>query len=178
MLFKNLNKREKNLAVATLLIVSSALLYKFIIDPLFSGWINLNDEIESKINILKKDSNVLSRYKIMEAEYAELSKYVKSAKGEKADAADILNYIENVSRNDSCRIVNIKPIGTRNLSSYKEVLIDITAEATMEQFSKFLYDIENPEDMMLRVKQFNINSRSGQAGILKGTFLVSKILMD
>jgi len=177
-MFKNLNKREKNLLGATLLVVSSALLYKFIIDPIFSRWVNLNDEIESKINILKKDSGILSKYKILEAEYAELSKYVKSAKGEKADASDILSYVENISKNDSCCIVNIKPIGTRNLSSYKEVLIDITVEATMEQFSKFLYDIENSKNMLLRVKQFNINSKTGQAGTLKGTFLVSKILMD
>jgi len=178
MMFKNLNKRERNLAGATLLIVSLAFFYKFIIDPIFTGWVNLNDEIESKTNVLKKDSGILSKYKILEAEYAELSRYVKSSKGEKADAADILNYIENISKNDSCYLVNIKPIGTRNLSSYKEVLIDVTAEATMEQFSKFLYDIENAKDMLLRVKQFNINSKTGQAGTLKGTFLVSKILID
>ena len=176
--FKNLNKREKKLAGAVLLIILSALLYKFIVEPLSGRWAKLNDEISSKTNILRKDAGILSKYKALEAKYAGLSGYIRSGKGEKGDAADILKYIENVSRNDSCYIVSIKPIGTRNLPSYKEILIDVTAEADMAQFSKFLYDIEDPKDAILRVKQFNISSKPGQSGVLKGTFLISKIIIE
>jgi Tfp pilus assembly protein PilO len=102
---------------------------------------------------------------------------VKSAKSEEESTAEIMTYIEDVSRKDSCLVVSIKPVGAKNLGSYKEILIDVNAEGSMDQFSKFLYDIENSADMILEVKRFTLNSKSS-AGTLKGTFLISKIIIE
>ncbi len=57
-------------------------------------------------------------------------------------------------------------------------MIDVSAEAAIEQFSKFLYDIENPRDNLINVKRFTISAKSGQTGALKGTFIISKALLN
>ena len=116
--------------------------------------------------------------KLLEEDYAKLSGYAKSAKRQEETIADILAYVETVSRDDSCLIINIKPLGIKEAGTYKTALIDVTAEANMSQFSKFLYDIENSPQYLLRVKRFTISSKSSQTGTLRGTFLISKLLLD
>lgn len=178
MFIHNFSERERYLALATSAIVLIAVVYALIIRPVSARWVNLNNQIRSKINALEKDYRILANEQLLRSEYAKFSKYAKPSKSEEEAVADTLAYIENVSRNDSCFIINIKPIGVTNAGSYKEILIDVTAEANIEQFSKFLYDIENPRDTLINIKRFTINSKSGQTGILKGTFFISKVLCN
>ena len=178
MLIENLTKRERYIALAAISIALTALIYNFVIEPIAKRWIHLNDEIESRISIFRKDSKLLSMYKTLEADYTKFSKYAKSTKREEEELAAILTEIETISRNNSCLIASIKPLGTRKLPSYKEILIDATIEADIKQFSKFLYDIETSKNMILKVRRFTISSKSGQMDTLRGTFLISKILVD
>lgn len=178
MFISNFNRRERYLALATLSIVSIALAYAFIIDPIVMKWKNLNNQIRSRVGALEKDARLAANQKTVESEYAKLSKRGKPAKSKDQEVADTLAFIENVSKNDSCLIINIKPVEVTDAGSYKEILIDVTAEANIGQLSKFLYDIENPRDNLINVKRFTIGSKSGQTGILKGTFLISKVLLE
>ena len=177
-ILKNFNRREKNLALAVLAVAMIAAIYSFFIVPLYSGWVSLNSRARSKIGALEKGSRILAGKKALELESAKFSKYAKSRGSEEAAIADTLAYIENISRNDSCYITSIKPVGITAEPLYKEVLIDVTVEAPIAQFSKFIYDIENPRDVLVNIKRFTLSAKSGQAGSLKGTFLVSKILLE
>lgn len=174
----NFSKRERYLAIATVSVVLAFAVYALIIDPITARWRNLNNQVKSKINMLEKDSAMIANQKEIMAEYAKFSKYVKVSQSEEQAVADTLTYIENVSRNDACFIINIKPAGVKNIESHKEVLIDVTAEAGIEQFSKFLYDIENPRDTLINIKRFTISTKSNQSGALKGTFLISKVILE
>lgn len=177
MLIKHLSKRERYVALATLTIIFAAAAYSFLIEPISSRRRQIEDEIRSKIAVFRKDSKILSTHRDIESDYARFSKYVKSLNSDEEAMAEILTLIETVSRNDSCLIVNIKPAGVKDMGSHKEVLIDVTAEADIEKFSKFLFDIENLSDMILEVKRFTLSSKSAP-GTLKGTFLISKISID
>ncbi len=178
MIIDNFSKREKRLAIITFSLILAALVYIFIIAPLLSGWGGLNNQVRMKIGMLEKDLRILANQTALKAEYSKLSKYAKSGASDEQTISDTLSYIENVSRNDSCFIVNIKPIGVTSSSSYKEILIDVTVEAGIAQFSKFIYDMENPRDVLINIKRFTLSSKSGQTGMLKGTFFISKILLD
>lgn len=178
MFITNFSEREKKLALATVLIVSIAVAYAFVIAPLAAKWKGMNNQIRSKVNMLETDFKMLANQKFLGEEHAKLSKYARAVKSEEEAVADTLAYIENISRNDACLIINIKPIGITKADSYREILIDISAEAGINQFSKFLYDIENPRDTLIGIKRFTISSKSGQADTLKGTFLISKILLN
>ena len=178
MFINNLNKRERYLAVATVAVVSTAFLYAFLVAPIYARWRALNEQIQSRVNMLETDFKILVNQKTSEVEYAKLSKRTKIAKSEEQTVAATLDYIENVSRNDSCLIVNIKPAGVTNEGPYKEILVDVSVEANINQLSKFLYDIENPRDALINIKRFTITTKSTQTDLLKGTFLISKALLD
>lgn len=164
--------------MATTALIAGALVYLFLIAPLLSGWIGMHDQVAAKTGILEKDIRILAGQAALKAEYAKLSKYAKSGGSDEQAISDTLSYIENISRNDSCFIVNIKPVGITKTGPYKEILVDVTAEAQPAQFSKFIYDIENPRDVLLDIKRFTLSARSGPSGGLKGTLFISKILLD
>ena len=178
MLIKNLTKREKYIAAATVIIAAAAILYVFILEPISNWWSDLDRGIVSKQAELGKDLRILSKKKKLEAEHAGISKFLKGARSEDEAVADAMAYIENTSRNDSCLIASLKPVGVKKTGSYKEILIDVAAEATMAQFSKFMYDIETPKEMILTIKRFVITPKYGQANVLKGSFLISRLSVD
>ncbi|MDD5436229.1 MAG: hypothetical protein PHX20_01660 [Candidatus Omnitrophica bacterium] len=175
---KNMSKRERYIAIAAVSFVTVAILYNFIIDPVLHEWQSLNIETESKKAALKTDIAILSVRKTVEENYSKFSKYVRSGKSEEESVAEVLSYLEDLSRSDSCLISNIKPIGTKDYGTYKELLIDLTAEGGSNQFTKFLYDIETTKNMILKVRHFMLTSKAGQEGALRGTFLISKIIIE
>lgn len=178
MSINNLSKRERYLAFVTLSLATIAVVYIFLIAPLYGKWKNLNNQIKSKIGMLEKNSKMLASQKALTSEYSKLSKYSKTSQSEEQAIADTLTYVENISKTDSCFIANIKPVGVTKETSYKKVLIDVTAEGNIGQLSKFLYDAENPRENLINIERFTITSKSGQSGILKGSFLISKILLN
>ncbi|MDD5428423.1 MAG: hypothetical protein PHI58_04195 [Candidatus Omnitrophica bacterium] len=178
MLMKNMNKRERVIAIATVSFVSLAILYSFVLDPVLRGWQGLNNEMRSKAAVLKKDLAMLASRKTLEANYEKFSKYVMSGKSEEETVSEALSYLENLSRADSCVLQNIKPIGTKDYGTYKELLIDLTCDGSISQFTKFLYDIENTKNMILKVRHFILTSKAGQEGALKGSFLISKVIIE
>ena len=178
MFINNFNKRERYLALATLSIVSIALVYVFIIDPIAAKWKDLNSHVRSKVSMLEKDSRLAANQKTIKSEYAKLSKQGGPAKSEDQEVAQTLTFIEGVSKNNACLIVNIKPIDVKDEDSHKEILIDVTVEAPIAQLSKFLYDIENPRENLIDIKRFSVSSKYGQTGVLKSTLLISKTLLD
>lgn len=177
-MIKNLSKREKYIAAATVTVAAAAILYIFILEPITSRWSDLDKGIATKQSEFEKDSKILLKKKSLESEYAGISKFLKGAQSEDEAVASAISYIENTSKSDSCLIASVKPVGSKKVGSYKEILIDVTAEATMAQFSKFLYDIETPKEMVLTVKRFVITPKSGQSNVLKGSFLISRLSVD
>ena len=202
MFLKNLNKRERLIAGMTALMAVTALLYSFVLEPAAIRWLSLSTEISSRQNVLSKDQRLFLMHEKIASEYASFSKYVElhdrndcqekwsgipparragcgmnSAQGLDTGMADTMNFIEAASKKDNCAIVNMKPLGGRSEASYKETLIEVTAEASMDAFSRFMYDIESSSNEMVRIKRFSLTPKPGQAGVLRGILIISKILV-
>lgn len=178
MFIKNMSRRERRIALATLSLIAIAILYNFALEPVSREWQMLDNEIGAKVAGLKRDLNMLSAQKTVDANYSKFSNYIRSAKSEEEAVADVLSYLESLSRSDSCLLINIKPIGTKDFGVYKELLIDLSSEGDVSQFTKFLYDIENTKSMILKVRHVVLTSKAGQEGVLKGTFLISKVIVE
>lgn len=177
-ILKNMSKRESSIAYATVLIVIVSALYVLILEPIAREWQALNFEMRSKAATLKKDLAILAERKALESDYSKFSKYVKSEKNEEETAAEILSYLEDLSRSDSCLILNIKPVGIKDHGKYKEIMVDLSSEGSLSQFTKFLYDIENTKSAILKVRHFVLTSKAGQEGALRGSFIISKIIIE
>lgn len=178
MLIKNLTKKERYGALAAVMLIVIAVAYNFVIEPFLQQWEMLNNEIRAGAEMLKKDMKMLSSRKAFEADILKFSKYLKTERNEEETIAQMLSYIENVARSDSCLVVNMKPMGVRGSGSYKEIMVDVSAEGGLTQFSKFFYDIENTTDMILKVRRFTLTSKAGQPGALKGSFLISRLIIE
>lgn len=174
----NLSKREKSLAIITVSVVVAALFYAFLIIPLHQSWKDLNSQIRSKIDALDAGFRILANQKQLNEEHIKISKYAKFTKSDEEAIADAMAYIETVSRNDSCLITNIKPLGINKTDNVREILIDISTEANINQLSKFLYDIESSKDNLIKIKRLSISAKSGETDTLKGILLLSKILLN
>ena len=178
MFIKNMSPRERSIALAAVLFITVTIVYNFLIDPIAKGWQSLNGEMDAKASALKRDMSMLAARKTLESNYSAFSKYVKSGKSEEEASAEVLTYLEKLSRDDACLILNIKPVSTKDFGAYKELLIDMSSEGSVSQFTKFLYDIENTRNMILKVRHFVLTSKAGQESALKGSFLISKIIIE
>lgn len=178
MRIRDLSGRERYLAMATVSVIALALLYAVIIVPISATVGTVNSRIRAKLISIEKDRKILAGQGLLESEYARLSRNARIPGSEEQATADTLTYIEKIATNDACFIVNMKPVGMTDKGTHKELLFDVTAEGGMSQLTKFLYDIEHPRDVLINVKRFTLASKSGQPGTLKGTFFISKILLD
>ena len=177
MFLNNLNERERLIALSTALMAVAALLYSFIIEPVGTHWSFLNNEISSRQNVLSKDQRLSMMHERIAAEYANFSKNVNPAQGLDNGVADTMNLIEYVSRKNACTIVNMKPLSDKNSLSYKEIMIEVTAEASMDVFSKFIYDIESSNSVMIRINRVTLTPKPGQTGVLRGVLIITKIIV-
>lgn len=173
-----MSKRERFIALAAVSFIALAILYNFIIEPVTRQWQSLNSQMESKASALKTGIAIVSARKTIEENYSKFSKYVRSEKNEEESVAEVLAYLETLSRSDSCLILNIKPVGTKDFDTYKELLVDLSCEGDSSQLTKFLYDIENTKNMILKIRHFSLTAKAGQDGALRGTFLISKIILE
>jgi hypothetical protein len=57
-------------------------------------------------------------------------------------------------------------------------MVDLSSEGSLSQFTKFLYDIENTKSAILKVRHFVLTSKAGQEGALRGSFIISKIIIE
>jgi len=177
-IIRKLSKRERNVAAVTAVIIGAAVFYNMIIEPVAGNWHRLDKELKVKMNSLKKDMAMLPSCKAIESDYAKFSVYTRAKKNEEEDVSDMLAAIEALSRQDSCLIVNIKPSGVKKSGACKEIMVDLNVEASLAQLSKFLYDIETQKNMVLKVHRFTINSTQDPQNSLKGSFLISRIVIE
>lgn len=177
-IIRKLSKRERTIAIVTAVIIGTAIFYNMLIEPVARSWRRLDKELKVKMNSLKKDMAILPSCKAIESDYAKFSVYTRAKKNEDEDVADMLSAIEALSRQDSCRIINIKPAGIKKSGSCKEIMVDLNMEGALAQISKFLYDVEVQKNMVMKVHRFTINSTSDPKSALKGSFLISRIVIE
>ncbi len=170
----SLSKKEKKLALITLIVASAAIIYDFGLEPFFGRWQKLDKEVRSKTIILKQNQKLLRAYDGLEEEYKGYYKHIGASKPSEG-YTQTLREVENLSKKTACRILNIKPFVSRDKGGYKEILFDITAEGVIDNFSGFLYELEKLKSP-LRVESFTLVPKSHTQGELKGTLRVKRIV--
>ncbi|MFC1624073.1 hypothetical protein ACFL28_01960 [Candidatus Omnitrophota bacterium] len=177
MRIKNLAKREKGILLLTIALGAGALFYNLIIEPVIVRWRTLDEEIHSRSALLAKDARLLKAYSSLEEKYAKYNDVLESNQDEEEPLTNALGEIESISKKSSCRIVNIKSRASKELDGYREMSFDVIAEGNIDEFLRFLYEIETSKET-LRIRRFTITSKSDRSGKLKGIFLISKIIIN
>jgi hypothetical protein len=175
-MIKVLTKRERIILYTTIGIIIFALGFNFLIAPLLTKNENLNREIVLSRTKLKKYLRLLSQKDYIEKKYNKFSTPLKGSQ-EGTDAfVNALSELENLAKAANIRIVDIRPQSAKSLALYKETLIDLRTEGTMEGYLKFIYNLENSLSL-LRIKRFQLNAKPNSP-TLEGSFSVSQLSLD
>lgn len=174
-MIKVLTKRENTILYATVGVLIFATLFNFAIAPILTKNDNLNREINLSREKLKKYLWLLSQKEIIQKKY---SKYAPttSITGHEQDAVvSALSELESLAKNAGIKIIDLRPQAreTKGTELYKEILIDLRTEGSMEGYLKFIYNLENSLSL-LRIKRFQLTAKPN-AQVLEGSFSISQL---
>ena len=165
----NLSKREKYIFIVTVAIIMSALAYNFIIEPIFKKWHSVNNEIIIEKTRLKKGLKLLDDRNTIINEY---NTYAASLK----NMSKILSYIEKEALSSGIKTANIRPRPVIQKELYKEYVIELQIEGTFSSINKFVSELIN-SPIFITVKRFDLRAVTGTSSYLKGTLILSKLII-
>ncbi len=172
-MYKILTKREKAMFIITVGVVIFSVGFHFLIAPVLTK----NEELNKEINVTKtqfrKYLQVLSQKEYIQNKYSKYSSTFEVAGHREDTLAASLSELENLAKTSNIRIIDIRPQAPKSSALYKEALIDLRTEGTMENYLKFIYNLENSLSL-LRVRRFQINAQPNSPA-LEGSFSISQL---
>lgn len=167
---KIFNKKEKLLFVTAISVIVFSLMFNMFLFPILSKDYLLNKEIKITQAKFKRYMHLLDNKDYLQGKYNDFS---ASSSAERNAALAGLTELENIAKSSGVRITDIRPQVQKASSLYQENIIDFRAEGTMEEYTKFIYTIENSPSL-LRIKKFQLTARSSTS-TLEGSFSVSQV---
>jgi len=169
---KILSSREKTILFLAISAITLSLVFNFLIIPVLKKNSALNKEIAMTKTKLNKYRRLLTQKDHIQNKYNKFSSRIGSSYQDKDTLVSALSTLETLAQESGIRIIDIRPQGSKDWELYKEILIDLKAEATLEGYLKFIYNIENSLSL-LRIKRFQISARPNTQ-ILDGKFSISQ----
>lgn len=173
-MLKVLNERERvSLYVATGVIIS-ALCFNFIIAPIWNRNYILNKDIRISRAKLRKYLRLLSQKESIQNKYDKFSSTLKIYDEAQDTSVAALLELENLAKDANIRILDIRPQARLNNPRDKEIIMDLRTEGLMDNYLKFIYNIENSPSL-LRMKRCQLTAKPNTPN-LEGIFSISQSL--
>ena len=172
-MLRMLTKRERAISYVTVGIFIFSIAFNLLIAPILTKNENLNKEINITRIKLKKNMQLLNEREYLRKKYNELSTHLKISDVDAEISANPLSELENLAKASNIRIIDIRPTTSKTPGLYKETVIDLRTEGTMEDYLKFIYNIENAFSI-LRIKRLQLNAKPNTS-TLEGDFSISQI---
>jgi hypothetical protein len=173
-LFSRLTKRERLLVILTVSVIAGLALFIFAADPAYKRWLEMGGDVESANARLLKNLKLLADKDYLEKEYNRYKEYIQKGAGEEEEVSSILKEIEATAAASQVDVTSIKPKGTKAFKEYKKFTVEVTGEAKLSAFLKFIYDMEGSKKL-LKVERLVLTLKSAQSDTLRGTLIIRKI---
>ena len=165
----NLAKRERYILILTATVIMLAVAYNFIIEPVYRSWRDTSGEIALKEIKLKKTMRLLENRNPIINEYNTYASAINNA-------SKLLGYIEKKAISLGIKIANIKPRPLKQKDSYKEYVIELQIEGRFSDINRFISKlISSPT--FITVEKFDFRTKEGTPSFLKGTLILSKLII-
>ena len=163
-MLKDIANREKILAVMTIGIALTAIVYNI-----------LRDEIREKEVLLAKHRRILRNKDVITELNAEYSKFFQKRElTPEEESAAALSSIEKQARDANVHITNIKPLGVKKLQNYNKFTYRVSAESGIGGLTKFIYNIHSSEQL-LKVERMVLRAKERDPGTIKAMLHITKI---
>lgn len=172
----NLSKREKFVLVITVTVIIFSLTYNFILKPYLRVVGVLEKDIaQHKVKLLKA-SHYLQKKTAIEKDFQDVLGNLKRQEGVSGEqqVARILVELENLGNLSGIRITDIKPKPMRSYDFYSEFIIEIKFEAELREAAKFIYEIQQSQEI-LKIEKLQLNIKSSDSPLLEGHLQVHKL---
>ena len=164
-------KREKYLFIFTIVIIASAVIYNFMLGPLFEKWTSFDNEIIAKKIALKKGLRLLEKRGAIVKKY---NFYAKTPR----NISNILGYIEKKANSLGIKTSDIKPRPVIQKDLYREYVIELQIQGSIDRINTFISELlKSP--LFISIKRFDIRMPEVSASTLEvnGTLILSKIII-
>lgn len=170
---KILAKREKIILCITIGVVIFSIVFNFLIAPVIKKAETLNKEINIIRIKLKKYMRLLAHKDYIQEKYNKFTSGLNLSSASKDTTVSSLSVLEALAKDANIRIIDLRPQTIKNLDLYKEIIIDLRAEGTIEGYLKFIYNIDNSLSL-LRIKKFQLNAKPNTQA-LESNFSISQL---
>lgn len=170
----NLSKREKSVLYFAIGILLFSLVYTFILEPMLKKWTRLGGQILVKETKLKKNLRIISQREFIQSEYAKFVNFIETGGTDEEKITKLLGEIEGKANGAFVHITDIKPRQTKDFRDYRRFTVDLEIEASMENLSKFVYDLYS-SSQFLRIEKLQLNAKGSQSNILNCHMLITKL---
>ncbi len=150
-----LTKREKIIFSGAIAVVILGVSFNLLYEPVIARVNRLDEEIKDTRNKLKRYVQLLAQKDYIQKKYSKF--LIPSSGAEEAPGifVNTLTMIERIAKDAGVLILDIRP---QEISSgaRKGTLINLRAEAVMDAYQKFIYNIENSSSLF-RIKKLQIS---------------------
>ncbi len=171
-----LSKREKLVLYGAVLFVFLMLLDRMIIYPVFHRMEYLDEEIKNRESIVRKNMHILAQKDRILSESTKYAPFLSSLKSEEEEITSLLKEVEVLANKASVYLVDLKPVGSKDVGTSKKYIVSLNCEAQMEQVINFMYSIENSSKLLL-IEKYQITPKSRDSSVAKCSLTISKIVM-
>ncbi|TSA56654.1 hypothetical protein D4R42_03055 [bacterium] len=172
-----ISKKEKNLFLIAAIFVGFALLYRLVLLPGIGKSRTLNHQIQLKKQMIENSLRLLNQKEDIQRKSQKFANYAKENLSEEEEIAAFLKEIENIAKNSSVQLIDIKPYSAERKDFYIEYRIEIETESDMNQLITLIYNLQNSESL-LRVIKFRISPKADNISIVKGYLTITKVFVS
>lgn len=171
MIFKILAKREKIILFTTIGVIIFSFIFNFVIMPLVNMNNTLNKEIRMARMKLAKSLWLLSQKDNIQNKYSSFVSSGNTSDEQKDSTLNVLSEIEGLAKDARVRIIDIRPQVTYP-SAKGQLLVDLRCQGTMDEYLKFIYNLEN-SNLLLNINRYQLSVSSANQ-LIDGIFTISK----
>ena len=161
----------------TIFLIALAIVYSFVIEPLYKQYTALNQEIRLKQVRLAKNLRLLQEKDVIRQEFKKYSPRFKPQGSEEEEMASVLTEIEKIGKVTGIYLRDVKPKKINNQDFYKIITVEIKFQGTMQTLANFIYRLQN-STLLLKPNQLQIDSRGPSQQSLEGTITITRILLS
>ncbi|MDD5584196.1 MAG: GspMb/PilO family protein [Candidatus Omnitrophica bacterium] len=172
----HLNKREKSIFYAAVIVIAVTVLDRLIIAPIAFKVRSLTKEIEETEQSIETNSRILSQKDRILSESAKYASFLNSNKTEDEETTTLLKDIETLATHASVYLADMKPAAAKEAGVAKKYTVTATCEGQMDQIIDFIYNIESSNKLLV-IEKYEISPKSKESSIAQASMTISKTVI-
>ncbi len=171
-----MSKRERTILYAAVIIVFLGSMDRFVYQPILNLFGELDQEILSQENQLRKNRRYLAVRETILNSYSAYAAYAVATGADEEEVASLLNEIEGIARKSGLSLVNMKPKTVTDTDIGKQYPVEVEFETKMAQLVRFIHGLYSSK-YILAVEKLRIAPKGKSTAQVKGYLLIHKTVI-